>query len=126
MTNVDLHEGCILQGTNSQGRQNIPQVLIQREDIPIQMPTLWPSMCPTGLHQDPIKPVTAQLGQLGMHLMVYTDNTLILAESKELARDHVIGLFYLLENLGFVISKPKCVLEPTQSMELLGFSVNSV
>lgn len=53
MTNVDLHEGCILQGTNSQGRQNIPQVLIQREDIPIQMSTLWPSMYPTGLHQDP-------------------------------------------------------------------------
>lgn len=42
-----------------------------------------------------LKPVTAQLGQLGMHLMVYTDNTLILAESKELARDHVIGLFYI-------------------------------
>ena len=73
-----------------------------------------------------LKPVTAQLGQLGMHLMVYTDNTLILAESKELPQDHVIGLFYLLGNLGFVISNPKCALEPTQSMEFLGFSVNSV
>ena len=73
-----------------------------------------------------LKPLAAQLRQLGMRLIVYIDDILILAESKELARDHVMGLVYLLENLGFVISKPKCVLEPTQSVEFLGFSVNSV
>ena len=50
---ICMKDAYILQGTNSQGRQNIPQVLIQREDIPIRMPILWPSMCPTGLHQDP-------------------------------------------------------------------------
>ena len=71
-----------------------------------------------------LKPLTAQLRQLGMRLIVYIDDILILAESKELARDHVIGLVYLLENLGIVITK--CVLEPTQSVEFLGFSVNSV
>ena len=61
-----------------------------------------------------------------MRLIVYIDDILILAGSRERAREHVIGLIYLLENLGFVISKPKCVLEPTQSIEFLGFSVNSV
>ena len=71
-----------------------------------------------------LKPLAAQLRQLGMRLIVYIDDILILAESKELARDHVIGLVYLLENLGIVITK--CVLEPTQSVEFLGFSVNSV
>ena len=59
-------------------------------------------------------------------MIVYIDDILILAESKELAREHVIGLIYLLENLGFVINKPKSILEPTQSIEFLGFSVNSV
>ena len=73
-----------------------------------------------------LKPLAAQLRQLGMQLIVYIDDILILAESKELAWDHVIRLVYLLENLGFVISKPKCVLEPTQLVEFLGFSVNSV
>jgi len=57
---------------------------------------------------------------------VYIDDILILAESKEMARDHVMGLLYLLENLSFVISKPKCVLDPMQIIEFLGFSVNSV
>ena len=43
-----------------------------------------------------------------------------------MAQEHVIGLINLLDNLGFVISKPKCVLEPTQSIKFLGYSVNSV
>ena len=46
-----------------------------------------------------LKPVTAQLRQLGMRLIVYIDDILILAESKELARDHAISLVYLLETL---------------------------
>ena len=70
-----------------------------------------------------LKSIAAQLRQLGMRLIVYIDNILILAGSSERAWEHVIGL---MENLGFVISKPKCVLEPTQSIEFLGFSVNSV
>ena len=61
-----------------------------------------------------------------MRLIIYIDDILILAESRPLARDHAIGLIYLLENLGFVINKPKNILEPTQSLEFLGFSVNSV
>ena len=72
------------------------------------------------------KPLAAQLRKLGMRLIIYIDDILILAESRELAQDHIIGLVYLLENLRFVISKPKCVPQPTQSVEFLGLSVNSV
>ena len=57
-----------------------------------------------------------------MRLIVHIDDILTLAGSRKLAREHVIGLIYLLENLGFVISKPKCVLEPTQSVEFIRFS----
>ena len=39
-----------------------------------------------------------------------------------MTKEYVIGLNYLLENLGFVISKLKCVLEPTQYIECLGNS----
>ena len=69
-----------------------------------------------------LKPLAAQLRQL----IVYIDDILFPAESNEMARDHVMGLLYLLENLGFVISKLKCVLDPMQIIEFLGFSVNSV
>ena len=54
-----------------------------------------------------LKPLAPLLRQLGMRLIVYIDDILFLAESKELAWDHVIPLVYLLENLGFVISKTK-------------------
>jgi hypothetical protein len=70
-----------------------------------------------------LKPVSAQLRQLGMRLIVYI---LILEESKELARDHATGLVYLLENLGFAVSKAKCQLEPTQTIDFLGFTVSSL
>ena len=73
-----------------------------------------------------LKPVAALLRQLGVRLIVYIDDILILAESKEAARDHAIGLVYLLENLGFAVSRAKCQLEPTQTIEFLGFLVNSL
>ena len=43
-----------------------------------------------------------------------------------MAWDHAIGPIYLLENLGFAVSRAKCQLEPTQTIEFLGFLVNSL
>ena len=73
-----------------------------------------------------LKPLTAQLRQLGMRMIIYIDDIPILAESKERAQDHVMGLLYLLENLGFEVSKPKCVLDPVQVIDFLGFMFDSV
>ena len=88
-------EGHKLHGTNSRGGQSFPQVL---EDIPIQLPTFRPSMCPIGLHQGP----KAICCSVEMQLIIYIDDILILVESKKLAREYVIGLIYLSGNLGFV------------------------
>ena len=49
-----------------------------------------------------------------------------MAESEEKARDQVSGLVYLLHCLGFIINKEITTLEPTQSLEFLGFMVNTV
>ena len=70
------------------------------------------------------KPVIALLRQLGVRLVCYIDDVLM-AETLQLARDHGQALVFLLENLGFIISHTKCVLEPTQRMEFLGFVVSS-
>ena len=72
-----------------------------------------------------LKPAAAQLRKLGGATDRLHRHFFILAESKDLARDHAIDLVYLLENLGFAISKAKCQLDPTQTIEFLGFSVNS-
>lgn len=70
-----------------------------------------------------MKPIATQLRQLGVRIIVYIDNILILAESKDLTQDHARGLVYLLENLGVAISKTKCQLELMQTIE---FPVDSL
>ena len=124
MTKVDLKDAYFMVPIHEEDRAFLKfpfkEKIYQFKCLPFGL------ACAPWVFTKTLKPLAAQLRQLGMQLIVYIDDILILAESKELARDHVIGLVYLLENLGFVISKPKCVLEPTQSVEFLGFSVNSV
>lgn len=48
-----------------------------------------------------------------------------MAETQDLLKDQVMGLVFLLENLGFVINYPKSQLQPTQEIEFLGFMINS-
>ena len=62
--------------------------------------------------------------KLVMRILVYIDDILILAESRTLAQDHVIDLILTREPR--LCGKPNSVLEPTQSLEFLGFSFNSV
>ena len=73
-----------------------------------------------------LKPVAAQLRELGVRLIVYIDDILILAKTPQLLKDHTIGLIYLLEKLGFIIGYKKCTLELRQLVDFLGFTVDSV
>ena len=71
------------------------------------------------------KAVTAVLREMGIRLIIYIDDMLIIAESETLLKDHIQGIIYLLENLGFVINFPKSLLEPKKIIEFLGFLVDS-
>ena len=93
--------------------------------------TLYEFTClPFGLAVAPrvftkvLKLVVAWLRQLGIRLIIYLDDILILAPSKELAELHVATVIYLLVNLG--INYEKSILIPATEMEFLGFLVNSV
>ena len=73
-----------------------------------------------------LRPVAALGRELGMRLVVYINNILFMAESKEKARDQASGLIYLLECLGFIINSEKTISEPFQILEFLGLTVNTV
>ena len=73
-----------------------------------------------------LKPVVALGRELGMRLVVYIDDILLMAESEEKARDQAAGMTYLLECLGFTINTEKTVTVPTQTLDFLGFTVNTV
>lgn len=95
--------------------------------------TLWEFAClPFGLASAPrtftkiMKPVVATLRNLGIRLIIYLDDLLILADSEQTARLHLATAMNLLESLGFIINLKKSVLAPVQRIEFLGLSVDSV
>ena len=73
-----------------------------------------------------LKPALALLRQEGVRLIAYIDDILVLAESKEMVVNHLTGIVYLLENLGFIINQKKSVLTPAQTIEFLGLTVDSL
>ena len=73
-----------------------------------------------------LKPVLAVLRERGVRLIAYVDDILILAESRDLIQDQVTGMLYLLECLGFIVDRKKSILNPTQVIEFLGLSVDSI
>ena len=73
-----------------------------------------------------LKPALAILRQRGVRLIAYIDDILLISDSAAQALEHVQALVYLLECLGFTINTEKSVLTPTQNIEFLGLSVNSI
>ena len=47
-------------------------------------------------------------------MTIYIDDTLAMAETENLLKDHITAVVYLLENIGFVANHPKSELTPTQ------------
>lgn len=73
-----------------------------------------------------MKPVIALLRRIGVRLVIYLDDILLLNQSQEgLSRDGDT-LLWLLHNLGWLINWKKSVLTPCQQLEFLGLTINSV
>ena len=71
-----------------------------------------------------LKPVIAFLRSMGIRLLIFLDNILIMADSLQRAAEHTELVIRVLESLGFVIKKKKSILKPTQTIPFLGFIVN--
>jgi hypothetical protein len=72
-----------------------------------------------------MKPVVALLRRAGIRLIIYLDDLLFMNQSKEGLQLDMATAQYLLENLGFVINLEKSCFTPTQTLEFLGFLVNT-
>lgn len=73
-----------------------------------------------------MKPIIAFLRRLGIRLVIYLDDILLLNQTKEGLMKDRDSLIWLLHNLGWLINWKKSVLEPTQTIEFLGLKVDSV
>ena len=73
-----------------------------------------------------LRPVAAKLRELGIQLVIYLDDILVIASSPTQLEDHASTLVYTLENLGFIVHPEKSMTQPTQRMEFLGMIVDMV
>ena len=64
--------------------------------------------------------LTAVLREMGIKLTIYIDDILVMTELEALPRDHIAGILYLPENLGFVINFPKSLLELRRIIDFHG------
>ena len=73
-----------------------------------------------------LKPVVGTLRQLGIRIIVYLDDMLLMAQSKEMLKQHLATVLHTLIGLGFIINTSKSVFTPTQELEFLGFLLNTL
>jgi len=57
-----------------------------------------------------LKPAIKMLRSLSIRLVIYTDDMLLLAESKHKLTEHAQLTLYLLEKLGFIVNSKKSIL----------------
>ena len=93
---------------------------------------MWEFAClPFGLASAPrvftklLNPVVAVLRQMGLRIIIYLDDILIMSKSYDLALTPASTALNLLEGLGCVVNFEKSCLEPSQIIEFLGFEINS-
>lgn len=62
---------------------------------------------------------------VGVRIIVYIDNMLILAEIPEQATQHLDTLLWTLQSLGFIINPEKSMFTPAQEIEFLSLVTDS-
>ena len=72
-----------------------------------------------------MKPMRVLLRAMGIRLLIFLDDILIMANSHELAMQHTDLVIQVLTSLGFVINFPKSILILSKVLPYLGFEVNS-
>ena len=86
---------------------------------------------PFGLNSAPCtftkltKPIVSILRRLGVRVIIYLDDMLLMAKSAQEASAHLRAAVEILVALGFVINSKKSVFQPSQRLDFLGFVINS-
>ncbi len=73
-----------------------------------------------------LRPLDSFLRRQGIRIVIYLDDILIMATTKDKARAAVRIVKACIESLGFVVSVDKSVLDPCQSLEYLGLFIRSI
>ena len=116
--------GCLLDCSDEQTDSPAPALCLGRQNFLIlSLPfRLGPALL---VFTKLLKPVAAFLRGQGIRLLIYLDDMLLMAQSERQLRSHVEITSGLLLHLGFILNSRKCLSDPKQTTEFLGFIVNS-
>ena len=71
------------------------------------------------------KPAMQFLRQIGMHIIIYLDDMLIMSQTKDSALQDLSTVLWLFYSLGFIINTQKSIVTPAKQVEFLWFTVNT-
>ena len=71
------------------------------------------------------KPIISHLRLNGLKIVIFLDNILLIASSREESLDQLAFLRRLVEDLGFTVNNKKSQLKPSTKISFLGFIVVS-
>lgn len=121
MMKLDL-KGRVFYNSNEGGE--LFAVQMERQIIPICLPPFQP-LAPWWFTKV-MRVVMAYLRERGFRLIVYLDDILIMSQDTEVLKIQLQDTIRLLEKLGFLFNREKSVLIASQSMEFLGFKIDSI
>ena len=123
MTNIDLKDAYLSVPVHQSSQKFLRFIW---EDTCYQFKAL-----PFGLCSAPriftklMKPIAAFLRRKSIRVLIYLDDFLLLAATKEEAVKNTHLLITLLQSLGFIINFKKSSLTPSQVITFLGFKIDS-
>ena len=119
-------QGCLLHGSNSPQSRHL--LLFKMGKKSFQFNCLPFGLCttPRVLFTKLLKLAVEIFRSMGIRLVIYMDDMLLMANTEQQLTEYIQLTLFLLENLGFIINSKKSLLMPTQDIEFLGMSVNSL
>ena len=92
--------------------------------LSVYLPSIWPLLSSMDIHEgNEISDDSVEI--MGIRAIVYIDNMLVMARTREEVNQYMEVLVLLLEALGFIVNQEKSHLIPAQELEFLGLSVDS-
>ena len=121
----DRPPGCLLHGSYTRGTQRIPGFLPRRHNVSLQLPPVRPVVCPLGLYQDPITSNGPSPRDGFPPCCLHRRHS---GYGRHSSRSEGTGASPVLppRKPGVHSQPEKCQLTPTQTIEFLGFTLNSL
>ena len=123
MTNIDLKDAYLSVPVHQSSQKFLRFIW---EDTCYQFKALPFGLCSAPkIFTQLMKPITAFLRRKSIRVLIYLDDFLLLAATKEEAVKNTHLLITLLQSLGFIINFKKSSLTPSQVITFLGFKIDS-